>query len=124
MVHINLTSCSRLSDLLAFHRPADQGPRDDAYRKRRHDRERAVSLKALSRVVQELFGSITALLAGTPHYTHTIVDRIAYRTGCAGSPLGRFSDVFSRSFHYVFGHFSSIGHYDAGSLWPQNLVKR
>ena len=59
-----------------------------------------MSLEALSRVIQELFGSITALLGGTPHYAHTILDRVGYRTGCAGSPLSRFSNVFSRSFHY------------------------
>jgi hypothetical protein len=44
-----------------------------------------VPLDALSCVIQEFFGSITALLCGTPHYSHTILDRIGNRTGCARS---------------------------------------
>jgi hypothetical protein len=57
-------------------------------------------LESLRRVIQELFGSIPALFRGTPHNTHTILDRIRDRTGCAGSLLRRFSNVFSRFFHY------------------------
>jgi hypothetical protein len=59
-----------------------------------------MSLEALSRVIQELFSSIAALLGGTSHYAHTILDRVSYRTGCAGSPLSRFSNVFRRFFNY------------------------
>ncbi|MFZ0362123.1 MAG: hypothetical protein WAL58_16905 [Terriglobales bacterium] len=50
--------------------------------------------------MQKLFGSITALLAGTSRYFHTILDSIGYRADCAGSLLRRFSNVFSRSFYY------------------------
>jgi hypothetical protein len=44
-----------------------------------------VSLDTLSCVIQEFFGSIAALLCGPPHYSHSIVYRIGYRTGCARS---------------------------------------
>jgi hypothetical protein len=44
-----------------------------------------VSLETLSRVIQEFFGSITALLRGTLHYPHAILDRIGNRTGYARS---------------------------------------
>jgi hypothetical protein len=42
-----------------------------------------VSLQALSCVIQDFFGSIAALLCGTPHYSHAILDRVGNRTGCA-----------------------------------------
>jgi hypothetical protein len=42
-----------------------------------------VSLEALSCVIQDLFGSIAALLCGPPHHSYAILDRIGNRTGCA-----------------------------------------
>ncbi len=58
-----------------------------------------MSLETLSRIIQEFFGSIPALLYGTPHDSHAIVKRIGNRAGCARSLVSRFRDVFSRSFH-------------------------
>jgi len=41
-----------------------------------------VSLEALSCVIQEFFGGITALLHGTPQYSHAILKHIGNRAGC------------------------------------------
>jgi hypothetical protein len=40
-----------------------------------------VSLDALSRVVQEFFGSIAATLCGTPRYTQAVLYCIGNRAG-------------------------------------------
>jgi hypothetical protein len=59
-----------------------------------------MSLETLIRVVQEFFGSITALLRGTLHHSHPVLDRIGNRVGCARSLPGRFGDVSCRFFRY------------------------
>ncbi|MGD0469096.1 MAG: hypothetical protein ABSA54_12035 [Terriglobales bacterium] len=87
-------------DLPSFYHPADQCSCGEAYRKRGRNRQRWVSLDAMSRVFQEFFGSIAALFCGTPHYSYAILYCIGNRTGCARSPVRCFGDVFSRSFHY------------------------
>jgi hypothetical protein len=57
-------------------------------------------MDALSCVIQELFGSITALLYSPAHYFCAIVYSIGNRAGCTRSLVRRFGDVFSSSFHY------------------------
>jgi hypothetical protein len=76
-----------VSDLPSFHHPSKQCSRGDAYRKRRRNRQHRVSLDALSRVIQEFFGSIAALFRGTPHYSHAILYQIGDRAGCTRSPV-------------------------------------
>jgi hypothetical protein len=44
-----------------------------------------VPLHALSRVIEELFGSIAAALRHTPHYADAILYGIGDRAGCAKS---------------------------------------
>jgi hypothetical protein len=75
----------RFPGLPSFQHPANQCSCGDADRKRGRNREHWVSLDTLSCVIQEFFGSIAALLCGPPHYSHSIVYRIGYRTGCARS---------------------------------------
>jgi hypothetical protein len=57
-------------------------------------------LEALSRVVQEFFGRVPALLRGIPDHSNSIFDRIGNRAGCARSLVSRFGDVVNRSVHY------------------------
>ncbi len=59
-----------------------------------------MSLDALSRVIQEFFGSIAALFCGTPDYFYAILYCAGNRIGCTRSLVSRFGDMFSRSFHY------------------------
>ena len=72
-----------------------------------------MSLEALSRVIQELFDSITALLGGASHHFHALLDR----TGCAGSLLRRFKASMvsphlpERSFRALLRHFFSFNNY-------------
>jgi hypothetical protein len=73
------------SDLFSFHHPADQCSCGNPYSKGRRNSQYKVSLEALSCIVQEFLGGITTLLCRTPSYSHAIVDRVGYRTGCARS---------------------------------------
>jgi hypothetical protein len=78
---------SQFPNLPSFHHPANQCSRGDAYRKGRRNRQYRVALDALSRVIQEFFGSIAALFRGTPHYSHAILYQIGDRAGCTRSPV-------------------------------------
>jgi hypothetical protein len=89
-----------LSDLPSFQHRANQCSCRDAYRKRRRNRYHWVPLDALSCVIQQFFGGITALLCGAPHYSYAILDRVGNCTGGARSLVSRFGNVFRRSFHY------------------------
>ncbi|MGA7892923.1 MAG: hypothetical protein WCA49_06850 [Candidatus Sulfotelmatobacter sp.] len=71
--------------LPSFHHPADQCSCGDAHRKGRRNSQHKVPLEALSCVIQEFLGGITALLCRTPHNSHTVLYRVGYRTGCARS---------------------------------------
>jgi hypothetical protein len=48
-----------------------------------------MSLEALSRVMQEFFGSITALLYDTAHYPHAINPKLSTRAGKHCAPRNR-----------------------------------
>jgi hypothetical protein len=71
------------TDLSSFHHPANQCSRGDTYRKRRRNSEHKMSLEAITGVIQELFGSIAALLGGAPYCSYAIPDCISNRAGCA-----------------------------------------
>jgi hypothetical protein len=92
------------SDLPSFHHPSDECSCGGAYRKRRRNSERKVSLEAASCLIQEFFASIATLLCGMPHYSHAILYRIGNRACCARGLVSRFDDVVSRSLHYGLGH--------------------
>jgi hypothetical protein len=76
-----------IPNLPSFHHPSNQCSRGDAYRKDRRNRQYRVALDALSRVIQEFFGSIAALFRGTPHCSHAILYQIGDRAGCTRSPV-------------------------------------
>jgi hypothetical protein len=59
-----------------------------------------VSLEALSGVIQEFFGGVSALFRGAPYHSDAIFDRIGNRAGHSRSLVGGFCDVSRRSFHY------------------------
>ncbi len=59
-------------------------------------------MDAVSCVVHEFFGNIAALLCGTPHYSHAILDCVGNCTGCTRSLVSGFGDVFRRFFQYGF----------------------
>jgi hypothetical protein len=88
------------ADLFAFHHPGDQSPSGNANRKRRRNREHEVPLEALRCVVQEFFGSITALPRGASHCSYAIPNCIRNRAGGASRLVSRLGDVIRRSFHY------------------------
>jgi hypothetical protein len=78
---------SQFPNLPSFHHPSNQCSRGDAYGEGRRNRQYRVALDALSRVIQEFFGSIAALFRGTPHYSHAILYQIGNRVGCTRSPV-------------------------------------
>jgi hypothetical protein len=71
------------SGLPSSHHPADQCARSDTDCERGRNRQQRVSLESVRCLIQEFFGSITALLRRTLHHPHAIFDRIANRTGYA-----------------------------------------
>jgi hypothetical protein len=71
------------SGLPSSHHPADQCACGDPYRQCGHNGQHRVSPEALRGLIPEFFRGITALLRGTPRYSHAILDGIANRTGGA-----------------------------------------
>jgi hypothetical protein len=93
--------CQSMSaDLSSSYRPPDQCSRGETERKRRRNGQRGVSLEALRCVIHELFCSVTAMLCGSPHCFDAVLDRVANRTGRAGSLASRFGNVFGCFLHY------------------------
>jgi hypothetical protein len=65
---------------LSFDHPSDERSGGETHGECTRQGEHWMSLDALSCVLQEFFGSITALFCGAPHYSNTIIDGIGNRT--------------------------------------------
>jgi hypothetical protein len=86
--------------LSSFDHPADDDSSSQTRRKRSRNSEHGLALDALSCVIQKFFGSVAALLCGTPHCSDTIPDCVGDCVGCARGLVSRVGDVFRGSFHY------------------------
>jgi hypothetical protein len=68
--------------LSSFDHPAHEGSSGEAYGECSRNGQHGVSLDALGCVVQEFFGSIPALLCGTPHDSDAVPDCVGNCIGC------------------------------------------
>jgi hypothetical protein len=93
-------SCFPRERLFLFNHPAHEGSSGEAYGKCGRDCQHGVSLDALSCVIQEFFGSVPALLCGTPHGSDAVPNCVGDRVRCARRLVSRVGDLFCCSFHY------------------------